>query len=74
MKNPLGLAGIGRLANGPGEAREPAIGVAGGRPNSIYLDGSIQNKFRNEELVDRLEALVREKLAARKAAKDVANG
>jgi (E)-4-hydroxy-3-methylbut-2-enyl-diphosphate synthase len=60
---------IGCVVNGPGEAREAAIGVAGGRPNSIYIDGSIQQKAKNEELVDRLEKLVREKIAQRHAAK-----
>ncbi|MGH8455156.1 MAG: flavodoxin-dependent (E)-4-hydroxy-3-methylbut-2-enyl-diphosphate synthase, partial [Nevskiales bacterium] len=59
---------IGCVVNGPGEAREAVIGVAGGRPNSIYIDGSIQQKARNEELVDRLEKLVRDKLAQRKTA------
>ncbi|HWU69640.1 MAG TPA: flavodoxin-dependent (E)-4-hydroxy-3-methylbut-2-enyl-diphosphate synthase, partial [Stenotrophobium sp.] len=69
IDEPLDVAVIGCVVNGPGEAREAAVGVAGGRPNSIYVDGRIQHKFKNEELVDRLEALVREKLAERKAAK-----
>ncbi len=69
IDEPLDLAVIGCVVNGPGEAREAAIGVAGGRPNSIYVDGKIQHKAHNEELVDVLEKLVREKLAARKAAK-----
>ncbi|MGH8456600.1 MAG: flavodoxin-dependent (E)-4-hydroxy-3-methylbut-2-enyl-diphosphate synthase [Stenotrophobium sp.] len=71
IDEPLDLAVIGCVVNGPGEAREAAIGVAGGRPNSIYVDGSIQHKFKNEELIDKLEKLVREKLAARKKAKAV---
>jgi (E)-4-hydroxy-3-methylbut-2-enyl-diphosphate synthase len=66
IDEPLDVAVIGCVVNGPGESREAAIGVAGGRPNSIYVDGSIQHKFRNEELVDRLEKLVREKIAQRK--------
>jgi (E)-4-hydroxy-3-methylbut-2-enyl-diphosphate synthase len=65
---PIDLAVIGCVVNGPGEAREAVIGVAGGRPNSIYIDGSIQQKAKNEELVDRLEKLVREKIAARQTA------
>jgi (E)-4-hydroxy-3-methylbut-2-enyl-diphosphate synthase len=60
---------IGCVVNGPGESREAAIGVAGGRPNSIYEDGRIQHKFKNEELVDRLEKLVRAKIEARKKEK-----
>lgn len=66
IDEPIDLAVIGCVVNGPGEAREAAIGVAGGRPNSIFIDGSIQQKAKNEELVDRLEKLVRDKIAQRK--------
>ena len=72
IDEPLDVAVIGCVVNGPGESREAAIGVAGGYPNSIYEDGKIQHKFKNDELVDRLEKLVREKIAARKANKDKA--
>ena len=68
VSEPIDLAVIGCVVNGPGEAREAALGVAGGRPNSIYVDGSIQYKAHNEQLVDELEKLVRAKLAERKAA------
>ena len=64
----MDVAVIGCVVNGPGEAREAAIGVAGGRPNSIYVDGSIQHKAGKDELAERLEALIREKIAARKKA------
>ncbi|MDP3856456.1 MAG: flavodoxin-dependent (E)-4-hydroxy-3-methylbut-2-enyl-diphosphate synthase [Stagnimonas sp.] len=67
VSEPIDLAVIGCVVNGPGEAREAALGVAGGRPNSIYVDGSIQHKAHNEQLVDELEKLVRAKLAERKA-------
>ncbi len=69
VTEPIDLAVIGCVVNGPGEAREAALGVAGGRPNSIYLDGSIQHKVHNDQLVDELERLVRAKLAARQAAR-----
>jgi (E)-4-hydroxy-3-methylbut-2-enyl-diphosphate synthase len=72
IDEPLDLAVIGCVVNGPGESREAAIGVAGGYPNSIYVDGKIQHKAHNDQLVDTLEALVREKLAARKAARAAA--
>jgi (E)-4-hydroxy-3-methylbut-2-enyl-diphosphate synthase len=72
IDEPLDVAVIGCVVNGPGESREAAIGVAGGRPNSIYEDGKIQHKFKNDELVDRLEKLVRDKIAARKTNKDKA--
>ncbi len=69
VSEPIDLAVIGCVVNGPGEAREAAIGVAGGYPNSIYVDGKIQHKSHNDTLVDRLEKLVRDKLAARKTEK-----
>ncbi len=69
IDEPMDVAVIGCVVNGPGEAREAAIGVAGGRPNSIYVDGRIQHKARREELAERLEQLIREKVAAAKAAR-----
>ncbi len=68
IDQPLDVAVIGCVVNGPGEAREAAIGVAGGYPNSIFVDGKIQHKAHNDELVDLLERLVRDKIAERKAA------
>ncbi len=68
VTEPIDLAIIGCVVNGPGEAREATIGVAGGRPNSIYIGGHIQHKAHNEQLVDELERLVRAQLAARAAA------
>lgn len=61
----LDVAVIGCVVNGPGEAREAALGVAGGYPNSIYVDGRIQHKVYNDDLVLTLEQLVRDKLAER---------
>jgi (E)-4-hydroxy-3-methylbut-2-enyl-diphosphate synthase len=69
IDEPLDVAVIGCVVNGPGESREAAIGVAGGYPNSIYEDGRIQHKFKNDELVDKLEKLVRAKIDARKKEK-----
>lgn len=69
IDEPLDLAVIGCVVNGPGEAREAALGVAGGYPNSVYEDGKIAHKLHNDELVDRLEQLVRAKLDARRRAR-----
>jgi (E)-4-hydroxy-3-methylbut-2-enyl-diphosphate synthase len=63
IDQPIDLAVIGCVVNGPGESREAAIGVAGGYPNSIYVDGEIKHKAHNDQLVDTLEKLVRERLA-----------
>ncbi len=68
VTEPIDLAIIGCVVNGPGEAREATLGVAGGRPNSIYIGGAIQHKIHNENLVDELEKLVRQQLAERAAA------
>lgn len=67
IDEPMDVAVIGCVVNGPGEAREAAIGVAGGRPNSVYEDGSIQHKLRNEEMVEQLERMIRKRVADAKA-------
>jgi len=70
ISEPLDVAVIGCVVNGPGESKEAAIGIAGGYPNSIYVDGKIQHKSHNATLVDTLEKLVRERIAKnREAAK-----
>ncbi|WP_420427214.1 flavodoxin-dependent (E)-4-hydroxy-3-methylbut-2-enyl-diphosphate synthase [Algiphilus sp.] len=58
----MDVAVIGCVVNGPGEAREATLGVAGGYPNSVYVDGEIKHKSHNADLVDTLEGLVRARL------------
>lgn len=61
---PLDVAVIGCVVNGPGEAREADVGLAGGTPrNLIYVDGEPNDKFDNANLVDDLERLIRSKAA-----------
>lgn len=67
IDEPMDVAVIGCVVNGPGEAREAAIGVAGGRPNSVYEDGRIEHKLRNEEMVDQLEQMIRRRVAHARA-------
>lgn len=74
---PLDVAVIGCVVNGPGEAREADIGLTGGSPNNlVYVDGSPDQKVDNENLVDRLEQMIREKVAAKQAldAKTIVRG
>ena len=71
MLVPLDVAVIGCVVNGPGEAKEVDLGLTGGSPNLVYLDGKPATKLGNEELVDELERMIREK-AAEKQAKDAA--
>ena len=66
---PIDVAVIGCYVNGPGESKTADIGVTGGASgNMIYVGGETAYKIGNEQLVDTLERLVREKTAARRAA------
>ncbi len=69
MLVPLDVAVIGCVVNGPGEAKEAHIGLTGGTPNLIYIDGKPAQKLTNDNLVNELERLIREK-AAEKAEAD----
>ncbi len=63
---PMDVAVIGCVVNGPGEAKEAHIGIAGGSPNLMYIDGKPRRKVTNEQLVDELEKAVRAELARRR--------
>ncbi len=62
---PIDVAVIGCVVNGPGEAREAHIGLTGGSPNLLYINGKPDHKVSDEELVDELERVVREYLEHR---------
>ena len=62
---PLNVAVIGCVVNGPGEAREADIGLTGGQPNLVYVGGKPDHKIGNESLVDELEKEIRAELAKR---------
>ncbi len=63
---PLDVAVIGCVVNGPGEAREADVGLAGGQPNLLYVGGKPDHKVENDQLVDALEKQIRTELARRK--------
>jgi (E)-4-hydroxy-3-methylbut-2-enyl-diphosphate synthase len=63
---PMDVAVIGCVVNGPGEAKEAAIGLTGGTPNLLYVDGKPNHKVENEALVDELEKQIRQRIALRK--------
>lgn len=66
VKEAIDVAIIGCVVNGPGEAKEVDIGLTGGLKSSLlYKDGEKNRKVDNNEIVDTLETLVREKLATR---------
>ncbi|MCJ8312866.1 MAG: flavodoxin-dependent (E)-4-hydroxy-3-methylbut-2-enyl-diphosphate synthase [Saccharospirillaceae bacterium] len=65
---PIDVAVIGCVVNGPGEAKSVDVGLTGGSPNNlIYVDGKPFTKFKNEELVDQFEALIRKQLKVKEA-------
>ncbi len=66
---PMDVAVIGCVVNGPGEAKEAHVGLTGGTPNLVYIDGKPSQKLTNDNLVDELERLIRQK-AAEKAEAD----
>ena len=60
---PMDVAVIGCVVNGPGEAKEAHVGLTGGTPNLVYIDGKPSQKLTNDNLVDELERLIRQKAA-----------
>ncbi len=62
IRAPLDVAIIGCCVNGPGEARAAQVGLAGGSPSLIYIDGKPDHKVGNEQLVDELERVIRARL------------
>ncbi|MCC5796324.1 MAG: flavodoxin-dependent (E)-4-hydroxy-3-methylbut-2-enyl-diphosphate synthase [Methylophaga sp.] len=65
ITEPMDVAVIGCVVNGPGEAKEAAIGLTGGTPNLLYKDGKPHHKVDNESLVDELEREIRQRIALR---------
>jgi (E)-4-hydroxy-3-methylbut-2-enyl-diphosphate synthase len=60
-KTPLKIAIMGCVVNGPGEAREADIGIAGGSGVGIlFKKGEVVKKFPQEQLVDVLLGAVKE--------------
>ncbi|KZZ47992.1 4-hydroxy-3-methylbut-2-en-1-yl diphosphate synthase, partial [Thalassolituus sp. HI0120] len=63
IRTSMDVSVIGCVVNGPGEAKETDVGLAGGQPNLVYIDGKPQQKVNNDNLVDDLERLIRERAA-----------
>jgi (E)-4-hydroxy-3-methylbut-2-enyl-diphosphate synthase len=62
----MDVAVIGCVVNGPGEAREADVGLAGGQPNLLYIEGKPSHKVGEAEIVDEMERQVRAKVALMK--------
>ncbi|WP_188150570.1 flavodoxin-dependent (E)-4-hydroxy-3-methylbut-2-enyl-diphosphate synthase [Teredinibacter waterburyi] len=68
ITTPLDVAVIGCVVNGPGEAKEADIGLAGGTPkNLIYVGGVPDQKLEQGNLVENLERLIRKRAAEKEA-------
>jgi (E)-4-hydroxy-3-methylbut-2-enyl-diphosphate synthase len=67
---PMDVAVIGCVVNGPGEAREADIGLTGGEPNLLYVGGKPDHKVNDEDLLDELEAAIRTEIRRRQESPD----
>ncbi len=64
IRTPMDVAVIGCIVNGPGEAKEADVGLTGATPsNLIYVDGEPDHKISNENFVDHLEQVIRQRAA-----------
>jgi len=66
IQESLDVAVIGCVVNGPGEAKQADIGLTGGEPNLLYVGGHPDHKVSDEELVDELERVIRERIRLQK--------
>ena len=59
---PIRVALMGCVVNGPGEAREADIGIAGGKGEAVLFEhGQIVGKIQENEIIDALAARIKEK-------------
>jgi (E)-4-hydroxy-3-methylbut-2-enyl-diphosphate synthase len=62
IRTPMDVAVIGCIVNGPGEAREADVGLTGATPNNlIYVAGEPDHKVSNQDFVDHLEQVIRQR-------------
>ena len=55
LPRPVKVAILGCVVNGPGEASEADIGIAGGRGKGmLYKDGKLIRSFKEEDIVEEL--------------------
>lgn len=69
IKEPISVAVMGCVVNGPGEARDADVGIAGGKGEGlVFRHGEVLRKVQENELVDELfkeiDALLAEKQSA----------
>ncbi|MDQ6987503.1 MAG: flavodoxin-dependent (E)-4-hydroxy-3-methylbut-2-enyl-diphosphate synthase [Mariprofundaceae bacterium] len=71
IHEPMDVAVIGCVVNGPGEAREAGLGITGGYPvHLMYKDGKPSGKVKAEDLVEQLAQEVEARAERMAAAKE----
>ena len=65
IKEPLDVAVIGCCVNGPGEAKAAQVGLAGGSPSLLYINGKPDHKIDNDQLVEEIERAIRAEIQRR---------
>ena len=61
LSSPIKIAVMGCIVNGPGEARDADIGIAGGKnEGQIFVKGKPVTKVPEEKLLDALKKKIRE--------------
>lgn len=72
IRTPMDVAVIGCIVNGPGEAKEADVGLTGASPsNLIYVDGEPDHKISNEDFVDHLEQVIRQRAVTLEASREL---
>jgi (E)-4-hydroxy-3-methylbut-2-enyl-diphosphate synthase len=74
IRESIDVAVIGCCVNGPGEARAAHVGLAGGSPSLLYIDGKPAQKVDNANLVDAIERVVREQIERRRQSEEPSPG
>jgi (E)-4-hydroxy-3-methylbut-2-enyl-diphosphate synthase len=61
IKEPISVAVMGCVVNGPGEAREADFGIAGGKGMGlVFKKGEVVKKVKEDELLEALMKLIKE--------------
>lgn len=61
IKEPISVAVMGCVVNGPGEAREADFGIAGGKGMGlVFKKGEVVKQVKEDELLDALMKMIRE--------------
>ena len=61
IKEPISVAVMGCVVNGPGEAREADFGIAGGKGMGlVFRKGEVVKKVKEDELLEALMKLIKE--------------